>query len=137
MGSVKGRFGCGSIRIGIDIWKCDPEKLTKPEIWEGELRKLVSERGLGARRAFVDPYDGGMFSGFELFLTLDDSFIAVETWPAGLPAVCPHPYVKVVLDFCHHSGDHAEDAEWVARKIEDFVRIPGTVTSYERTYHGP
>ncbi len=127
--------GCGSIRIGLDVWEPRPELLTDSTALETELRRLIEKYRLGCRKVFLDQYEGNN-AGYELMITLEDSFIVIETWPEGGKAA-PVAYIKALIDFCNHSGDHTKEAQSFCDDLLAFVRTAGSQERRQITLHGP
>lgn len=126
--------GCGSVRLGLDVWHCDPKALADIDAMEAKLRELIKKHGLGCRKVLRDQYDGPG-AGFEIICTLEDSFVVIETWPQGNGS--PVPYLKAVLDFCHFSGNHEATASEFADDLVAYVATKETTESRMLSDHGP
>lgn len=128
--------GCGSARVSLDIWGCKPELLTDSGAVEKILREIIERYDLGLRKVFIDTLDGDNAS-YEMFISLQDSFIVVETW-ANDGVKCHHHYMKVVFDFCGHSKDRRLDVESAAADfVTKVVAADAMVEKLVSTLHGP
>jgi hypothetical protein len=132
--------GCGSTRASLDLWGVRPWYLTDPDLLLAQLRVLIKKYELGERKVFVDKYEPfqGQPAGYEMLVTLEDSFILVETWPQGKPdSPSPEPYMMLIVQLCNHSKDRSADAPRVADEIQGIVELPDTQFTRDVTKHGP
>ena len=105
------------IRISLDLTNAGGT-LADIEEDQRRLEKLVENNGMKVRKVLADSF--GADVGYELVLTLEESFILVETWPEI-------KMVKVVVDICHVSRDNTKGAHAIADGIIAMFKSPDLV----------
>ena len=107
----------GYIRISIDLKNAGG---TLADVDEDQRRigQIVEQNRMKVRKVLADSF--GKDVGYELVLTLEESFIVVETWPEV-------KMVKAIVDICHMTRDNTAGAHAIADGIIEMFHSPDLI----------
>lgn len=96
----------GYTRIEMDLFRCSGP-LRSVRKCRSALRQIIGDHRMTMRKTLGDSYGN---ASYIFFVTLEESFILIETWPEiGL--------VKLIIDLCNFSQNNAQRARGIAAAI--------------------
>jgi len=116
----------GSTAVHLDLWGCSGPLTDGCKVFE-QLYGIVKKYEMTLRTHKLDVWENN--KAFNLWLSLEESHIQVETWPE-------ENFVKATVDLCNFSRDNSQRARDIAQEIKGFFKPTGK-TQVTEIIRGP
>ena len=114
---IKTPLSYGSTAVHLDLWGCSGPLTEGATLFE-HLCGIVKKYDMRLRTHSLDIWEEN--KAFNLWLSLQESHIQVETWPE-------ESFVKVTVDLCNYSRDNSQRVRDIAREIQELFKPTGKI----------
>ena len=114
-------MSCGSTTVLLDLWGCSGPLTDGCKVFE-QLYGIVRKHGMRLRTHKLDTWQDN--KAFNLWLSLEESHIQVETWPE-------EKFIKIMVDLCNYSRDNAQTVRNIALEIQEIFKPTGKIGRHE------